>query len=124
MILFEEYFSEDEAWLSLNSISDIRYVSTYHKYNQYLNERKREFDKLAEKITHYRKNKKFFEEWGIYDETIALNKEQISLLMNAIDIALEIHSNEEFDTYVGASKEAAYALKHKYKSYQEILLKE
>jgi hypothetical protein len=121
MILFEEFFSEEEAYLLLSAISDIRHVSTYHKYNAYLQEHETQFDKLAEKITYFKKNKSFFEEWGIYDEKINLNKDEVDLLIKALDIALDIHSNDEFSTYVGPSKEFAYAVKYKCQEYQKII---
>lgn len=124
MILFEDFFSEEEAYLFLSAISDIRHVSYNHKHRAYLKDQEKQFNELAEKITYYKKNKIFFEEWGIYDEKIILSEHEVELLIRALEIALEIHSNDEFSTYIGSTKEFSYTLIYKCMDYKKILLEE
>ena len=113
MTLCEEFLTEKDIRALLEAVSDVRYVSTYHKYNNYLKENNNIFSNIIEKLLSYIKNKKFFEEWNIYEETLPLDKNEIKLLIKVLDIVLEIHSDDELSTYVGCDKDFARLIKEK-----------
>lgn len=121
IMLFEDQFNEKEAQSLCEAISDICDVSMSYKSRNFVQKNKSILESICIKIQEYKSNKAFFEEWGIYDKKIDLNKSEMEKLIEVLRVVLDIHPESQLHTYVGLNKNDIISLIEKCKVFLENL---